>query len=132
MGERYSILRPLSTSELHRLTVNMWNFFSPLNAHKIQELLDIPQTTEKIQPFSLMEFMTYLKKSDPKVDPYRCKNQIICLAKKLSDQGILIHAGQKKASPGLGQCYYAMKELTSLQDGSNFWLGGYSWRTISS
>lgn len=123
MEERYSILRPLTIAELHSLTIAMWDFFAPHNANHMRSYLSMKETSGTIQPLSLADFMMYLSKSGTMADPFKYMNQIICLAQKLSDQGVLIPAGQTKTTPGLGQCYYMMKEITTLQDGSNFWLG---------
>lgn len=122
MKEFQVILRPLSEEEMQLLSLEMIKFFSVMNNSEMRSLLSLPPVDKVMHPLSLFDFINYLEKTKIKDDALAYMYHIMPLARKLSDQGILIPAGSSKGAPGLNACYYSMKPLTSVQENANYWL----------
>ena len=121
-NSRFSVLRPLTSDEMHVLTAQAWSFFAVTNNRKIRNQMSLPIDDKVLRPLSIANFLSYLKKIVQFQDADRYIFQITSLIRTLASKGILTYAGNGPGSPGLNTCYYTMKELTKLQSENDFWL----------
>lgn len=123
-NKRFSVLRPLTSQELKFYTIELINFFNPLNNKKNREYLGLQIYEGTIRPLKLMDFFSYIKQKY-NFESLRFKDSIVMLVYKLINANALIYAGSEmKGSPPLCNTYYSMNELTNLQSNNQeFWLG---------
>lgn len=124
MSERYSILRPLTMSELEWLTFELLGFFSPLRSSEIRLLLEKPINNGAIIPLSVNNFFEYIEKVKNQKDIRKYHYHVLLLVKKLEQANYLCNAGIDTGfTMGGEKCYYNIKESTNLQRGNPLWLG---------
>ncbi len=102
------------------LSLQALNFFSPMNHEKYRTELGQQSSGATMQPFSVGDFLNYLKK-DSFPDAWKFSQAITELLKKMERADVLVPAGIKN-SPGIGNCYYFFKVLTEKQKLSKCWL----------
>jgi S1-C subfamily serine protease len=118
---KYSRLKPFSIEEEILFSSLALNFFSPIKGAEISKLLNIKQESGKTLPFSIFDFIQYLEKQGFE-SPFKFQQEIRKLITKLEKASILTEAGRKGGAPGLNNCYYFMKEVTSKESLGSLWL----------
>lgn len=122
MNERYSVLRPLTIEELEVFTIEMCNFFSPMNYKKNCKIIGIEPSETSVKPMTIGDFLKYM--DTKKIDAYKYMYHIERLIYKFVENALFTNAGiGHKGSPPLNHYYYAHFELTKLQQSNLFWLG---------
>lgn len=124
MSERYSLLKPFNIIEAEKYTVQLLNFFAPLNANKIRAELNEPVIDKSITPLSVNQFFRYSKEvlGDNLVE--RNNQNILQLITRLEKSNFLTYAGTTgNFSLGREKCYYFTRELTLAQIKNSLWLG---------
>lgn len=123
MSERHSILRPLTLEEKQFFAVEICNFFNGSNYRENCELIGIEKAKDKILPFNLGQFLSYLK-NHKNINGYKYQYHIGNLIHKFRENAIIYEAGRSAGgSPPFNQCYYSQLELTNKQRNNLFWLG---------
>ena len=98
------------------------DFFSVMNYERNLTTLKMQNTGSTMQPFSVGDFLNYLKKTEMFPDSWKNHQLIIDLLNRLERADILVRAGTKN-SPGIGNCYYFMRVFTEKQKQGIYWLG---------
>ncbi len=120
MSDRFSDLSPISSVEYERIGRLALDFFNPLNSKEYRKILEMPYEG-RIVPFSSFDFYSYLNKCvDRNFEKklYKVK-RILSL---MEHAGFLTNEGHSNRAL-LGTYYYAIKELTELQQRNSLWLG---------
>jgi hypothetical protein len=120
MSERYSILSPMLLSEQGEIALKAYQFFLFTNNQEFRKELNLPVGPD-ITPLSVDKFIRWLKKDHPEIE--RRAQIIKGLLRRLERAGILMDVGSEPGFMlGLERCYYATKELTSLEIQNALWL----------
>ena len=123
MKDRYSILRPLTVKEQEFFSIQILNFFSPLNYRENCKKIGIEPDKKVIRPLSFGDFLKFVKTVSD-IDAYKYLYHLERIIQKMVNTALIVNAGNsQKGSPPLNHCYYAHFELTSMQKTNNFWLG---------
>ena len=120
MDDRFADLSPITLYEYETIGCLAFSFFNPFKNREIREDMGLPQY-DCITPFSGLEFIQYLEKIIGG-DYERKIHKIKKILKMMEHAGLLTHQG-RLANAIFGDCYYALKELTHLQQGNMLWLG---------
>jgi hypothetical protein len=113
---RFSALSPLSQDESAQISIQLCNFFNPLNNANNREDLGLPHNAGSIVPLSLIDFFKWSKKNN--IDLWPNLQRITELILKLEQKGILIPAGTIGKAPQMSNCYY----FTSVDKNWHPWL----------
>ncbi len=112
MEDRFSDLSEIEYLEYEEIGRLATQFFHPLNCSNFKQFLG-KKEEDKITPFSANDFYMFLTKIDK--TKYESKiHKIGKILKKMESGGLLVHEGRSHSAL-LGDCYYAMKELTKCQ-----------------
>lgn len=120
--KRYSRLQPLSVRERAELAMHAFRFFSPVAYSSNLQTLGLPNCTPQSQrPFSILEFLTFLEKTDVLTEPMRYVLPVRTLLDAMEREGMLVMMGLSSfvMAP---KTYYAFKELTSRENLGISWL----------
>lgn len=123
MGDRYSILRPLTVDEQESLALLMCKFFSPLNYRNNCKVIGVEADKSVIRPLSFGDLMKYAKIVSG-IDTYQYISHLVKMMQKFVNNSLFIYTeNTHKGTPPMNQCYYAMYELTKVQKINHLWLG---------
>lgn len=113
----------MTLEEKQFFALEICTFFNASNYRKNCELIGIKKEKDKILPFNLSQFLSYLK-NYKNIDGYRYQYHIGNLIHKFRENAIIYEAGRSSGgSPPFNQCYYSQLELTEKQRNNLFWLG---------
>lgn len=115
---RYQILKPLTVGQRVYLANSALRFFSPMQYKENCGVIGKVPDERVIRPLSGLDFMKFLSSTEaPKAfmpEPNRYFRRIDELLRQLTRAGLLTDVGGGQ-SPLLGNHYYALQELTSIE-----------------
>jgi len=117
-----TILSPLSTETILTLAKHMYWFFLPVDLDRKNKIVGTNHSSHV--EWSLYNFILYLQNTHILENAIQYFGQIHSLARKLINAGILTSIGLSGKTPIFDECYSCLKELTELENESDFWLGG--------
>jgi len=103
------------------LTSLALKFFGAMSYRDMCEVLGKVPAEQRIEPFSGMEFLRYLKATDSFPESGRYMLRIDEFLSHLATKNVLVEVG-RTGGPILGRNYYFMTELSSLQRQGSLWL----------
>jgi Trypsin-like peptidase domain len=122
-NERYSIISPIAIELQKRIAIDVLNFFQPLNAKAIREVLGLPALST-IEPFSVGQLFQWARNSRTRESYDRLRYQILRIIKNLAQAGLLSFEGRaSKGVFGDGDLYYAPAERSTGASRGTLFLG---------
>jgi hypothetical protein len=120
-GSRYSRLIPWRSDERFKVAQHAVQFFNLAAHERMRVLLEKPATPGRLEAFSGMDFLAYLKKVSPATEWGRYFHLLEDLLAELAEAKILKDLGRTN-SPFLGVRYGSLREITSLENQGWMWL----------
>lgn len=114
--ERYSKLAPLGIQLRLILALKAVEFFNPKTYRRNCEILGRTPNPNAIEPLAAADFLAYLEKRGILREANKYVFRIRDLLEQMASTGLLIDMGLGTSrNPMIPQCYYSIKELTTLQ-----------------